>query len=187
MDGRKERGALRRNALMSAATDLAAQKGVSAVTHRAVALSSSVSLASVTYHYPTIAALRDAMFEWIGDQVISVMENAVRHGDEEHRSPEGTAGALAYELCQNHRELVLMLLQLLIAAQSDPQLRPVSERLNNRAEAIVEAAVGTASAPAVVAAMQGVMLRALSREDGQAEWARETVHTLIRRYTHPEP
>jgi DNA-binding transcriptional regulator YbjK len=186
MDGRKERGELRRNTLMSAAVELAAHEGIASVTHRAVATSSGVSLASVTYHYPTIAALKNAMFEWIGNQVIATMESAVREGDANHRSPEDTAGALAYELCSKHSELVVMLLQLLIAAQSDPQLRPCSEQLNTRAEAIVQAAVDASDAPAVVAAMQGVMLRALSREDGQAEWARETVRTLVRRYTHSE-
>ncbi|WP_416174408.1 MAG: TetR family transcriptional regulator [Bifidobacterium crudilactis] len=183
MDGRKERGALRRNALMSAAVDLAAQQGISAVTHRAVALSSGVSLASVTYHYPTIAALKEAMFEWIGNQVITTMENAIHEGENEHLSPEDTAGELAYELCKEHSELVVMLLQLLVAAQSDPQLRLVSEHLNTRAEAIVLTAVGAPDAPAVVAAMQGVMLRALSRENEQAEWARDTVCSLVGRYT----
>lgn len=184
MDGRKERGALRRDALMAAAVNLAAEEGIAAVTHRAVAVSSGVSLASVTYHYPTIAVLKESMFEWIGNQIITTMENAIRVGDSSHRSAEDTAGALAYELCSEHSELVVMLLQLLIAAQSDPQLRPVSEHLNTRAEAIVEAAVGASDATAVVAAMQGVMLRALSRESRQAEWAKETVRKLIRRYAH---
>ena len=68
-DGRLSRGTTRKILLLDAAVRIVAEFGANALTHRAVAKSAQVSLASVTYHYPSSVALRSAAYEYAGARI----------------------------------------------------------------------------------------------------------------------
>jgi AcrR family transcriptional regulator len=53
-DGRRQRGDASRRAILDAASRVIVDDGVGAITHRAVAVAAGVSLARVSYHFPTI-------------------------------------------------------------------------------------------------------------------------------------
>lgn len=64
-DGRRLRGEQRRSELLQATLTVIERDGVAGVSHRAVASVADVSVASITYHFPTlddllVAALRSA-------------------------------------------------------------------------------------------------------------------------------
>jgi DNA-binding transcriptional regulator YbjK len=59
-DGHLSRGTARKALLLDAAVRIVAEFGTNALTHRAVAKSAQVSLASITYHFPSSEALRSA-------------------------------------------------------------------------------------------------------------------------------
>lgn len=183
VDGRRVRGAKRRAALMGAAASVLAREGIDAVTHRAVASASGSSLASVTYHFPTIGGLKGAIFSWTGDRVLEAMERAATISSQSGADTAEIAGEFAYRLCAEQRELTVVLLQLLVAASADPELQPIVDRLNRRAETILAPAVGEDVAPMVVASIQGAIMLALARGTNAAEWARDAVRTVIRQFT----
>lgn len=188
MDGRKLRGEQRRQELMTAGLSLVATEGIDAVTHRSVAKACGVSVASVTYHYPTVAELRNGIFGCAGDRALDAVSTAA---DSAPRPTDGpttaeAAGEFAYRYCTASRDLTSTLLQLLSAAGRDATLRPVADRLNRSAENILASAVGEEDAPLVVAAIQGILLRALSLGDAGPDWARVTTRTLIATFTHDE-
>ncbi|WP_334141058.1 TetR/AcrR family transcriptional regulator [Rhabdothermincola sp.] len=56
-DGRRLRGGASRRALLDAATAVLVDRGVGALTHRAVAERAGVPLARVSYHFPTVEDL----------------------------------------------------------------------------------------------------------------------------------
>lgn len=54
VDGRRERGEASRRAILAAASAIIVDSGVAGLTHRAVAERAGVSLARVSYHFPTV-------------------------------------------------------------------------------------------------------------------------------------
>jgi DNA-binding transcriptional regulator YbjK len=65
VDGRRARGEQRRNELLAATLAVIERDGVAGVSHRRVAAVADVSVASITYHFPTlddllVAALQSA-------------------------------------------------------------------------------------------------------------------------------
>lgn len=65
---RQQRAIETREKIFLATLDALAEKGVSAVTHRAIAEKAGVSLASTTYHFETKTDLLIKTFEWMVDQ-----------------------------------------------------------------------------------------------------------------------
>ena len=183
MDGRRARGHRRRTALMSSGVGLIARDGIDAVTHRAVASESGASLATVTYHFPTVVELKSAIFRWAGERVLEEMTQAAQVSAASNSDTAEVASAFAYRLCTAERDLAVVLLQLLVAAGSDEELRPVVEELNDRTASILAQSVDPAETPVVVASIQGVLLSALTRGADSAEWARDSVRRLVGQYT----
>jgi DNA-binding transcriptional regulator YbjK len=68
-DGRLSRGTTCKTLLLDAAVRIVAKFGANSLTHRAVAKDAHVSLASVTYHFPSSEALRSATYEYAGSQI----------------------------------------------------------------------------------------------------------------------
>lgn len=184
MDGRRVRGEQRRQELMSAGLSLVAAEGTEAVTHRAVANACGVSVTSVAYHYPTVDELKSGIFACAGDLAIeAVKQEAVTRPDRRRSDAATVAGEFVHRFCTEQRDLTSTLLQLLTAAGRDDSLRTVADRLNHEAEDIIAPLVGASRAPAVVAAVQGILLRALSLGDSGPDWAHATVHGLFNSLT----
>lgn len=178
VDGRVARGERRRRDLLSAGVALVAHDGISAVTHRAVAAVSGVSVTSVTYHYRTVDELRIAILEAAGDRVLDMMARTARQ-DRSGRFAARSAGDFAHLLCTAQHDPTSVMLQMLVSAGRDERLRPLADRLNRRAAAVLEPVMGPA-APVAVAAIQGVLLRAVNLGDAEGpEWARASVRSLV--------
>src|SRR3954451_5200222 len=89
---RQARGEERRQEILHATLELIERGGVEAVTHRAVGEASGVPLGSVTYYFPTKAALlREALECWVEEEVSRLEEQAAAIAREELSPEEGAA------------------------------------------------------------------------------------------------
>jgi DNA-binding transcriptional regulator YbjK len=183
-DGRLLRGEARRMLLLDASVRIVAGLGARALTHRAAAKAASVSLASVTYHFPSSADLRRATYEHAGSRLsLQFIEQIPPETAKLDTLPD-ICGAFAVQLLTKNRTDALTVFEMIVAASHDPELRPVTRLLNERFAARLEPYLGSIDAAiAVGTAMQGLILAAFTLDgSGQADWLRRAVSDLVRRY-----
>ena len=181
VDGRLERGTSTRERILDAAIEIIAKGGQSAATQRTVAEQAGVSLASITYHFPTakellVAAMRRAAgiavahIEAMGERVlageISLVDVTLEY-IEIHRSGAFAAGLVAMELQ--------------MAAVRDPELRDSGEANIESLRSSYEQLVDSPGLDeAAAAAFTGLLFIELgsNREADSAE-TRNRVRTMI--------
>ncbi len=183
-DGRLARGAARRRLLLDAAVRIVAGSGSGSLTHRAVAAEAHVSVASVTYHFPSIGVLRRETLEYagsgIGLELADLVLAAAKHVDD---IPEICA-EFAVRLVKERRVETAAVFELIVAAGHDDELRPLVEIYNDRlADLLMHYEGDRGRARTVGAAIQGLLLEQVagvaSPEPGGLGRA---VADLIRRY-----
>lgn len=185
-DRRRARGADRRRAILTAACAVVARAGAGALTHRAVAQEAGVSLASTTYHFPSIHALRSATFAHAGGHIageVTRLSAALRAP----RELGPVAGEFALRLCRDRRVETVAVLELIVAAGYDARLRRLARYFHRHLAAVIAPFLAQPGAALeVAAAMHGLVLVALSsagaaRTKG-AEFARSATMSLITHY-----
>ncbi|MEV6735804.1 TetR family transcriptional regulator [Streptomyces sp. NPDC051104] len=183
-DGRLARGDARRTLLLDAAVRIVGEQGVGALTHRAVAAAAAVSLASVTYHYPSIDDLRRATFEHAGSRIGLEFVGLSAHTAEEPDALPDLCGDFTAHLVTERRTDTIAVFEMILAAGHDPELGPVKGLLEQRLARLLTPYVGSeAAAFTVTAAMQGLVLTALALDRaGEPGRLRDAVSDLIRRY-----
>lgn len=183
-DGRLARGEARKTLLLDAAVRIVGEQGAGALTHRAVAAGAAVSLASATYHYPSIDDLRRATFQQAGARIgLEFLDLVARTAARPDELPE-LCGDFTAHLVADRRTDAIAVFEMILAAGHDPGLGPVKQLLDQRLGRILEPYVGSAvAARTVTAAMQGLVLAALTPDPTRdPNWLREAVGDLIRRY-----
>jgi AcrR family transcriptional regulator len=181
VDGRLERGVTTRERILDAAIELIANGGQSAATQRSVADLAGVSLASITYHFPSakellVAAMRraagiaNARLQEDEDRVLAgeiSLEDVTVEYIEIHRSGEFAAGIVAMELS--------------MAAVRDPDLRDSGEANIEALRAGYEQLVAAPGMDeAAAAAFTGLLFLELgSNREPNSEQTRRRVRTMI--------
>lgn len=181
-DGRLARGEARKLLLLDAAVGVIAQQGAGNLTHRAVAGEAHVSLASVTYHFPTIELLRCEVFDHAGSRIGLAFRALIEQDDVQLESiPEIFAG-FAVSLIKERREDTVAVYEMIMAAVHNPELRPVIGFLNDRLADLLELYVGSRTQTLILnAAIQGVILNALV-QDSSEEHLHASIIDLISRF-----
>jgi TetR/AcrR family transcriptional regulator, regulator of biofilm formation and stress response len=188
-DGRLARGAARRTLLLNAAVHVVATTGFGSLTHRAVATAAKVSVASATYHFPSISELRRETLEYagssIGLELASLVTAAVGRVDD---IPEICA-AYAVRLVTERRVETAAVFELIVAAAHDEDLRPVVSFYHAMLADLLTPYEGDAGrARTVAAAVQGLLLVHLVSPFGADPNALgSAVADLIRRYRASDP
>jgi TetR/AcrR family transcriptional regulator, regulator of biofilm formation and stress response len=183
-DGRLARGDARKTLLLDAAVRIVGEQGLGALTHRAVATGAAVSLASVTYHYPSIDDLRRATFEHAGSRIGLEFVGLIAHTAAEPDALPDICGDFTAHLVTERRTDTIAVFEMILAAGHDPELGPVKRLLDQRLAQLLAPYVGSeAAAFTVTAAMQGLVLTALAPDRARDPgWLRGAVSDLIRRY-----
>lgn len=182
-DGRRARGAVRRARLLDAAVRVVAGSGFAALTHRAVAEAAGVSLASVTHHYASIDVLRRAMFEHAGSAIGLDLASLVSGAAGEHAAVPQICAAFAARLVRERRAETAAVFEMIVAAGHDGQLRVVARFYQDRLTELFLPYTGDpAAARAVGAAIQGLLLSALSDDQPDVAVLRHAVADLVRRF-----
>jgi DNA-binding transcriptional regulator YbjK len=183
-DGRLARGEERKQRLLDSAVAVVAERGSGALTHRAVASHAGVSVASVTYHFPSIGDLRTAMFDHAGSVVGLAFREIVTHAERD--SVPGLAADYAVTLMRDHRTETVAVFEMLLAAAHDPSLRPLARFFNDRLAELLADYIGSpADAVVAAASIQGVLLSYCAQGIDDHEGLRIAIADLVRRFRTP--
>ncbi len=184
LDGRLARGSARRGLLLDAAVRVVAGAGSGALTHRAVAAEAKVSLASVTYHFPSIAELRRETLTHAGSSIGLELADLVSAASVNIDDTPEICAAYAVRLVGERRIETAAVFELIVAAAHDEDLRPVVAFYQGMLADLLtpyEGAQGRAQT--VAAAVQGLLLvHMVSPFPADPSDLREAVADLIRRY-----
>jgi DNA-binding transcriptional regulator YbjK len=186
-DGRAARGDARKILLLDAAVRVVAANGSGALTHRAAAAEAAVSLASVTYHFPSIDDLRRATFQHAGSRIgLDFVALIAEASSDVERIPV-ISGDFVGMLATERRVETLATLEMILAAGHDAELRPVIGFFNDRLSELFLPYVGDqAAALTITSAIQGLLLTVLASDDPDAPIGlRDAVIDLIHRYRAP--
>ncbi len=172
------RGVQRRRELLEAVLRLVARKGVSAVTHRAVAAEANVSLRATTYYFATKEDMIREAFRFFTEQSLEMIDDTAGLFMKLEVVPETATDLLAEQVRRESRnpntswaaEFELM---LAIAREPSfaPEYREFQLRIDERLQAVMEI-LGSADpardARIVLAFMRGFELEQLSRPNRKA-------------------
>lgn len=158
--------------LLEAALTILGREGAGALTVRAAEDAAGLPHGSVRHHFGDRGGLVRALFDHLAER-----EGPVAAG----RAPEGGAGDPAAAIAQwlgPGREVTLARYELFLMAARDPDLRAPLVQARDRFVALAARRVGDAAAPAVVAALDGLVLDALVRGATEATGATEAIARL---------
>jgi TetR/AcrR family transcriptional regulator, regulator of biofilm formation and stress response len=186
VDGRLARGAARRTLLLDAAIRIVADRGSGSLTHRAVADAAQVSIASVTYHFPSIGDLRRETLEHAGSSIGLELAGLVLAASTRIEDTPEICAAFAVRLVVERRVETAAVFELIVAAAHDENLQPLVALYNDRLTDLLAPYEGDQrSAQVVSAAIQGLLIVHLASPPGASPMALgEAVADLVRRYQH---
>jgi len=189
VDGRLARGAARRVLLLDSAVQVVAGSGAGALTHRAVASGARVSIASVTYHFPSIAELRRETFQHAGSKIGLELAELVHAAAGRVDDVPEICASYAVRLVVERRDETLAVLELIVAAGHDEDLRPIVALYNGMLAKLLTPYTGDERrAHTVGAAIQGILLVYFaSAFAGDTAGLSEAIADLIGRYRLAEP
>jgi DNA-binding transcriptional regulator YbjK len=188
-DGRLARGVARRTLLLDAAVRVVAGSGAGGLTHRAVATEAHVSVASVSYHFPSVDELRRQTFEHAGSSIgVELAELVLATSTNVEDTPE-ICGGYAARLVEERRVETAAVFELIIAAGHDEALRPIVALYQGMLADLLTPYEGDRHrATNVAAAIQGLLLVQLASPFplDPAQFG-EAVADLIQRYRTVAP
>lgn len=189
IDGRLARGAARRGLLLDAAVHIVAGGGSGSLTHRAVASRAHVSIASVTYHFPSIGDLRRETLEHAGSSIGLELAGLVLAASAHVEGTPEICAAFAVRLVTQRRIESAAVFELIVAAGHDENLRPVVALFNDRLTELLTPYEGDRHNAGIVgAAIQGLLIVQLaSALPAAPNELGEAVADLIRRYRADAP
>ena len=127
-----------RRSCSTPAVCIVAEFGANALTHRAVAKSAEVSLASVTYHFPSSDALRSATYEYADSQIGQEFARLALETASNLEALPDICVDFTARLVTDHRIITMTVFEMIVAAGHDPQLSPVTRLLNERLAKLLE-------------------------------------------------
>jgi AcrR family transcriptional regulator len=145
-----------RTRLLDSALELLGRGGAYGLTVRAVEEAAALPHGSVRHHFGSRSGLVRALFDHLADR-----EPPITAGDANNPT-KAVAAALRHWLGPG-RTATLARYELSLMAARDPALRPALAQARERFVALAARRVGHEAAPAVVAALDGLVLGALVR------------------------
>ena len=149
-----------RTALLDGALEILGRSGAAALTVRAVEDAAGLPHGSVRHHFGDRSQMVAALFDHLAEVDAQV--------------PGDAAAALQHWLGPG-RSLTLARYELFLMAARDPALRAPLVRARERFVALAAEQVGAGAAPAVVAALDGLLLDALVRGTHDPDHLRHAV------------
>lgn len=148
----------RRREILTAAAALAAEHGPAALTHRAIATRAGVPLGSTTQHFASIDELREAALEQLAveiDESLATIEPFV--ADLTSDPSRAVTEVLAF---LEDRRTVLSDIALMTSGTTDPNLRALALRWNDRLIEMLTGPVGYEGALAISVYLDGATIHA---------------------------
>lgn len=170
----------RRQRIIDAAITVVGERGIAALSHRAVAAAADVPLGSTTYHFATlddllVAALEQVNAEWLAD-----VERWVREAPPE-ASPADAMAELMERMLQGDRNRLELEYELYLAALRRATVRPIVARYLDDTAALLARRTGDLEVARQVGALfDGLLLqflltgRLFDRAEARAAFERVT-------------
>ncbi len=184
-DLRRARGHLRRELILRSAVAVIDARGGGALTHRAAAHQAGVSLASVTYHFPSANDLAAATYEWAGRRLLEYIGRAASWPSVTVQAFPDVVGRVSAELAEQRRGELITVNHMSMAAADDDALRDLSAGFRARTTGVFDGYVEDGASPLLLAAVNGILVYSLSNRNVPAEWVAAAVATLVRKFTLP--
>lgn len=143
-----------RTRILDSALDLIGRTGAGSLTVRAVEDDAGLPHGSVRHHFGSRDGLVRALFDHLGERDVPVTVS-------DRASPTTAVAAALRHWLGPGRTVTLARYELFLMAARDPALRPPLLRARERFVALAARRVGPETAPAVVAALDGLVLDAL--------------------------
>lgn len=153
-----------RTRLLDAALELLGRSGAASLTTRAAETAAGLPHGSVRHHFGDRGGMLAALFDHLADRESGPVEGP-------------TAAALEHWLGPG-RTLTLARYELFLIAARDPTLRAPLIHARDRFVAAAAERVGTTAAPALVAALDGLVLDALIRGQHDPDKLRAAVSQI---------
>jgi DNA-binding transcriptional regulator YbjK len=188
-DGRRARGSARRTLLLDAAVRVVADAGSGSLTHRAVASDAGVSVASVTYHFPSIGELRRETLSHAGSSIGLELAGLVTAATANVDDTPDICAAYAVRLITQRRVETAAVFELIVAAAHDEDLRPVVAVYHGMLADLLTPYAGERDrAQTIAAGVQGLLLvQMVSPFPPDASGLGAAVADLIRRFRVRQP
>lgn len=172
VDGRRARGAARREELIQAALAVMGRDGLSAVTHRAVAEEAGVPLASASYHFHGLKDLIDQAMQRASEDLAKTLEGRPADSD----GPGGLA-ELVFDAVTGERDLLLAEYEFYLHTARNGGSRGIAMAwLDLVADAYARELVGS-QRQAFKALIEGVFLHSLLQSESAD---RSTIEATLR-------
>jgi AcrR family transcriptional regulator len=177
-----------RERILNATLRLVGERGIGAVTNRAVATAAGVSLGSLTYHFPSQAdLLRECLTRYVDLEIEQAAKLADGLAAEGATRAEAAAEVERFIAGLPSRLEQVATLELHLHASRDPAMRPAAIRSVAAYERLA-AAVLTAlavpdaerHAPTFVALLYGLAVRRLAIGDTEASGTAEALTLFLR-------
>jgi DNA-binding transcriptional regulator YbjK len=169
-DALTPKGQRRRQELLGAAAELAAERGFAAVTHRAVAERAGVSPASTTYYFPTIGDLVATSLAELQAFLAAEIEASVQRSLADGTAPADLIDRFATALVELGGNVVLAQYEIYLNGRRDATLRDSAAAalggFTRAATTLLEAFGAPDPEPyarAMVGVVDGLMLHHLAR------------------------
>jgi DNA-binding transcriptional regulator YbjK len=167
----RARGQVRRDALLQAAAEVAAEEGVGAVTHRRVTERAGVPLATVSYFFDSIDELATEALRVFTAARTAELDALADALEAEQRSPDEIAEALALA-ATTERTWTLAQFEAYMESARKPTLRPAVRETLGALDQVAAAALRMAgaadpenTASTFVALIDGLALRRLALDE----------------------
>lgn len=177
-----------RDRILEAALRLIGERGVGAVTNRAVAKAAGVSLGSLTYHFPSQSdLLREALQTFVDAEIARITARIATLRDA-NPTPDQAADEVEKAIAEFARgPEQIANLELHLHAARDPEVQATSARsveAYDRLATAVLTALGIpdaeSHAPAAVALLYGLAVRRLATGDTSATGTADAFRLLLR-------
>lgn len=152
----------RRRQIVRAAAELIPEVGLAKLTHRLVAQRAGVSLGSTTRYFASLEELRKEALTELAEILEQDLAFTRTRLEAEGCSPESLTNDISEFLAD--RELVRISLELTVAANSDPTLRPLANLWAEGIVALLTPDLGPAVARGIVLIMDGASIHASTNE-----------------------
>lgn len=148
----------RRRAILDAATELIIEHGVAALTHRAIATRAGVSLGSTTQYFSSLDELREAALQQLADEIDESLSELEQRITVPGTLPEQIAADMTDFL--HDRRAVHADIALMTTGTTDPRLRELALRWDERLIEILAPRIGRERATAVAVYLDGATMHA---------------------------
>lgn len=190
--GHSARGQHRQTTLLEAAADLLLERGVGAVTHRAVAARAALPLAATTYYFASLQDLRNQALRHVADRWLQRARAAVGSLPQRLDSTEDVARAVvrvvtgAGPTAHTPPAHLFVMYERYLEAGRHPLLRPLVVAYNDELATLAQEVLQRGGLPCsqqharlALAVVDGALITALAEGQPPTRTASKTLATLI--------